>query len=45
MAYERREAKKITPTMEKALHYMLAHPNCTINDVSEAMNVHYQTTY
>ena len=45
MAYERREAKKITPTMEKALHFMLSNPNCTIKDVSEAMNVHYQTAY
>ena len=35
MAYERREAKKITPTMEKALHFMLANPTYSTDDLSD----------
>lgn len=45
MAYKGRKAQKITPTMEKALNYMVAHPNCTIMEVSKATEVHYQTAY
>ena len=45
MAKKMKPVESITPAMERGLEYMIAHPNCTMKEVSEQVGVHYMTAY
>lgn len=45
MAKKFKPVESITPAMERGLEYMIAHPHCTMKELSEQVGVHYMTAY